>query len=73
MLRFLHAQIHVAQVIERSLLERELVYLPCPVCRMWYIADLDPRVADVDLLRAGRRAARRLSQECPDHAHQFVV
>ena len=63
--RFLLARIHRARL-------RELV--ACPRCGDEYFADLNPNESEPQWLQEDEwEALVRLDEECPDHAHRFVV
>jgi hypothetical protein len=82
---FLHARIHrerfheiVSALTALGVQPAEPLTLRCPNCTTEVFLDLEP--TPESLVEASRRRAtltwtvrRRLSRECPDHAHRFEI
>ena len=79
-MRFEHCGVHHQEfhrLVHRShgdaVRSRYPVIIGCRTCHQWYFADPAPGDAGATVEGCCAEAERRLSEECPDHAHRFVV
>ena len=77
-LHFLHTRVH--HVLFRALLEcwlagrssaARIVFVPCSRCGARWFALVQTALSPNEREQAEYDAARRLSTDCPDHAHRF--